>query len=331
MMTCHQRLCHGFIFLLFVVLAINIQAQNSTDSLRTVLKTTNNDSVTVGVLNNLYLANDSIIYVNRALHLAQKAGYKKGIALSLLYLGRYYYFDGRSDSALSNLVKSVKIARESGDKYVLISAYRYLGYIYRPDDPFVAESYYNKSLKMAIESRDKLSESYDFSAIGNVYENIYNGNSDNNRKALSYYLQSLKIREKIGSDEEIASSLNETSRAYDELGQYNKEMKLRLEGLQYARKAHSRENVVFLSDMLGNDYSTRMHDYKKGLQYHLEAYSNIQAMKNSSEVLFNVITDVAHDYSMLGDYKKSNEYYLRAVAVNDSVNAVGARRLYNLS
>lgn len=323
-----------FIFLWFLGCITNLLAQTKShaDSLKSVLKTTTNDSSKIQILNRLCQESDSLTYAEQALQIAEQSGSKTGISLSLLDIGRYYYFNDKADSALSNLTKSIRIAEETGEKSVLVSAYKYMGYIYRPNDPSIAEEYYNKSLKLARTMGDSLSESYALSALGNIYENIYTHYSESNIKALSYYLESLRIREKIGSDEEIASSLNETSRVYDLLGQYDKELALRLKGLEFAKKAGSIENIVYLSSVLGNDYSTpRLHNYKKALEYHRAAYDAAKTMQNNSTVLFFITKGIANDYYLLGDMNKSIGFYRQAMDINDSISGENTKNVYNLS
>ena len=321
-----------FIMTFFVFFSLNIYAkQNENDSLKSVLKSSITDSIKVQILHRLYQVNDSVYFSFQALDISQKIHYKKGIALSLLDIGRYYYFDGKEDISLSYLIKAVKSAEEIGDKKTLISAYRYIGFAYRPHDPFMAEDYYNMSLKLAEETKDEISASYALSAIGNIYEGIFEGPSTDNKKALEYYLKSLEIRERKGSLEEIASSLNETSRIYDLLGEFDKGLELRIRGLAIAEKSGSTENVVYLCNVLGNDYSLRLHDFKKGLEYQLRAYSLGKMQKNNFEIMFDITKGIAYSYYSLGDIKNSNQFYQQAIIINDSIRSRAKMYDYNLS
>ncbi|MBC7863195.1 MAG: PAS domain-containing protein, partial [Bacteroidia bacterium] len=318
------------IYFIFFSLAISAQ-QTQTDSLRTVLNATRVDSSKVQLLHEIYMITDSVNYSMQGLELAKKINYKKGVALSLLDIGRHYYFDGKGDLALSYLIQAIKIAEENGQKKLLVSAFRYVGFVYRPHDPFTAEDYYKKSLKIAEEIKDEMSASYALSAIGNIYEGIYEGASANNKKALGYYLRSLEIREKKGSYAEIASSLNETSRMYDLLGEYDKGLKLRHRGLEIAEKSESTENIIYLCNVLGNDYSLRLHEYKKGLEYQLRAFTIAETQKNNFEVRYDIAKGIAYSYYSLGDFKRSNDYYQRCIILNDSIKGRRNAYDYNLS
>ncbi|MGP8217596.1 MAG: SpoIIE family protein phosphatase [Bacteroidia bacterium] len=329
----YRQKIYNYLIILWPVFfsSVLFASPGRVDSLKAVLKTAVADSTKVQLLQQLFQATDSVHYSVEALGIAQKIGYRRGIAQSLCDIGGHYYFEQKPDIALSDLSQSVQMAKDIGDKRILADAYIYIGYIYRPNDPYVAEDYYNKSLKLSEETGYEISSSYALSALGNVYEKIYEGNSQSNRKALGYYLKSLAIRERIGSYEEIAASLNETSREYDLLGIHNKGLELRLRGLKYAEKAGSLENIAYLSNVLGNEYSLRLHKFKKGLEYHLKAYENAKKLTNNYDLLYDITKGIAFDYRTLGDLIKSNKFYAEAIVLNDSVHAIKTRHDYNLS
>lgn len=323
-----------FIFLIspFLLFSSDSYSKPSkNDSLLNIINNTANDSTKIKAYHQLYLENDSIYYAFKALDLSEKSKNKIGLSQALLDIGRYYYFDGKEDVGMSYLIKCVKIAEETKNNRVLVSAYRYLGFIYRPHDSYVAEDYYNKSLKIAKKIKDNNSAAYALSALGNIYEGIFEGPSTDNKKALQFYLKSLAIREKSGTLEEIASSLNETSRVYDLLGENEKALLLRIRGLVVAEKSGSKENVVYLCNVLGNDYSLRLHDFKKGLSYQLKAYNIGLTQKNNFEIMFDVTKGIAYSYYSLGDIKNSNAFYQKAIILNDSIRAKSRKYDYNLS
>jgi PAS domain S-box-containing protein len=305
---------------------------SEADSLRAALQSSPGDTGTAGLLHQLYQLTDSIAYPKRALELCRKLGYKRGECQAWLDLGRSYYFSGSQTLALDHLAKAVVLGEELGEKKILCNAYRYLGYIYRANDPFVAEDYYKKSLSLAEEMNDELSASYLYSAMGNIYEGIFEGPSSNNQRALDYYLKSLSIRQRLGSYEEIASSLNETSRIYDIMKEYRKAMDLRKKGLEMAEKAGSTQNIIYLCNVLGNNYSLHLHDPKKGLEYQLRAHDLAgQHLTSDFDVRFDIAKSIASSYTSLGDLANAGKFYQEALQINDSVRARRNNDQYNLS
>ncbi|MBL7910827.1 MAG: SpoIIE family protein phosphatase [Bacteroidia bacterium] len=319
---------YSIYFLLLLFLGISVFAQkNKIDSLGKILNTNVDDSTKIEILHQLALASDSVNFSFKALELAKKIGYKRGIAMSLLDIGRHYYFSGQQDLALDYLIKAIKAGEAINNKKVLISAYRYIGFVYRGNDPYTAEDYYKKSLQLCRETGDEIAASYALSAIGNIYE----GASEKKDRALKYYLESLNIRERKGSYDEIASSLNETSRIYDLMGLYNKTILLRIRGLEIAEKSGSKENIVSLAHVIGNDYAFRLHDYKRGLEYQLKAYDLGKTLKNNFDIMYSINIGIANVYYNLGDFKKSAEYFKESRYLNDSINFRAAKYNNNLS
>ncbi len=282
-------------------------------------------------LHELYLLTDSVAYAEKGLKISQRLNYLSGISLSLMEIGRSNYFAGHEDVALRCLIKSVEIAEINNYNNVLESAYRYIGFIYRPHEPYKAKEYYLKSLAICDKMGDEYAASFALSALGNVYEGIYDPSGANNRKALEYYERSLKIREKFGSPSEIASSLNETSRTYDVLGMFQKATDLRKRGLDLAEKSNDAENTVFLCNLIGNDYANRLHDYKSGLQYQQRAFDLAIKTSRNFELLNDVSKSVAICYSKLGDAKSSNAYFMLSYGYNDSIRVEAKKYDYNLS
>ncbi len=317
---------------LIILVCYSLSAQqNKKDSLYKIFKIATDNGSKIKLLHQLSQASDSVHYAFDCLDLATKINSKPGIALSSLDIGRWYYFAGKEDLALSYLIKSTKIAEEIGDKNILKSSYRYIGFIYRPHEPFKAKEYYEKSLESCEETKDELAASYALSAIGNIYEGIFDASKFNNKKALLYYSKSLRIREKVGSPSEIASSLNETSRMYEELGGYSKAIELRERGLEIAEKTGDVENTAFICNLLGNDYSERLKDYKKALSYQLKAFDLVKRAKNKYEVISDITNAIAICYNALGEHKKASQYFLIANQYEDSLQDKAKKYDFSIS
>ncbi len=321
-----------FLFLFCFSFVFSLHAQKTKkDSLFLLLNSVTSDSIKSDVFHQLFLETDSVKYAKQGYELAKKSNDKNNIAISLLDIGRWYYFSGREDIAFNYLIKSIKIAEEIKNKKVLKNAYRILGFIYRPKEPLKAKEYYEKSLKICEETGDEMSASYALSAIGNIYEGIYDPSGSGNKKALEYYIKSLNIRTKKGSDSEIASSLNETSRIYDELGMHTQALEYRIKGLALAEKVNDINNQVYLNNVIGNDYANRLHDHKTGLNYQLKAFELGQKMENNHDVLYNIARQIALCYNALGDYKNASKYFIIRGEYFDSLQIKTKINDYNLS
>ena len=312
-----------FIFALWFC-KLNTSAQQAQiDSLVNVLKSTKADTNGVKVYCQLFLYTDSLFYAQEGLKLSTKINYISGTALSFHHIGLYYYGQEKYDISLSYFIKAMKLAETFGYKKLLASIYKFIGFIYRPTDPNIAIDYYSKSLRILTEMHNEIGQSYLLSAIGNVYEGSYGLKQDNNNQhsALDYYLKSLEIRERIGSPGEIASSLNETSRIYQVQGKYKKASELRVKGLRLAEIAGSNDNIVYLCNLIGQDFF-KQQNYEKALNYQLRAYQIVAKTNNINyQILSEVAQGLADTYSKIENYKKAAEYYRLYIVCNDTMRA----------
>lgn len=301
--------------------------QREIDSLKNVLKTTKEDTSKIFILSILSRNTDSLVYTNEALKISQKLNYQKGLALSYADYGDHYYRNQKYDLALENYIKCKKIAEEKGYRELLAKTYQYIGFIYRPSDPIIAAEYYNKSLSLYKNLKQYLDCSYLYSAIGNVYEGTPNGIAS----ALDNYEKSLEIRQRLGHPEEIAASLNETSRIYQQLGKTDKAAILWEHGLAIAEKVNNTENIIYFCNLIGQNYCNKK-DYKKALEYQERAYDSVIVTNPLNySILSEVCLGLAATYSKTGEYVKSTENYERYIAANDTIKSrVNNTNLTNL-
>ncbi|MGB3947592.1 MAG: SpoIIE family protein phosphatase [Bacteroidia bacterium] len=320
-----KRYLYSFILFLFSVLTY--AQQQEIDSLKNVLKATKEDTSRVLTLRLLSIYTDSLSYAHEALQLSQKNNYSKGLALSYATFGAHYYRNQKYDLALEYFIKSKRIAEEKGYNTILAGIYKLIGYIYRPSEPIIAAEYYNKSLTLYKQLKQDLACSYLYSALGNVYEGTPNGT----KSALENYEKSLEIRQRLGQPEEIASSLNETSRIYLQLGQTDKAAILWEHGLTIAENANDTENIVYFCNLIGHNYYNKK-DYQKALEYQERAY-NLVITTNplNYSMLGEVCLGLANAYAKTNQHIKSITNYQRYIEANDTVrNRTNNTNLTNL-
>jgi serine phosphatase RsbU (regulator of sigma subunit) len=313
--------------ILFFLSVCALAQQQEIDSLKNVLKTTKEDTSKILTLRVLSIYTDSLVYADEALKISQKLNYQKGLALSYAAYGDHYYRNQKYDLALDNYIKCKKIAEENGYKKLLAGIYKVIGYIYRPTEPIIAAEYYNKSLSLYKKLKQDLACSYLYSALGNVYEGTPNGTVS----ALDNYEKSLEIRQRLGQPEEIAASLNETSRIYQQLGETAKAAILWEHGLAIAEKVNNTENIVYFCNLIGHNYCYK-NDYKKALEYQERAYDSVIVTKPLNySILSEVCLGLATTYSKIGEHVKATENYQRYIAANDTIrNRVNNNNLTNL-
>jgi hypothetical protein len=265
-----------FLYSLYIVLCFFVNfgswaQQVKLDSLLEELKTSKEDTAKVNLLCTISQKSTGFNirkYALTALKLSEKLNFKSGLARANAYLGKYYYFSEDFSQSLEHCIKAQQLALEIPDYGLAAYVCKYIGYNHFQNEPKISLEYYQKSIFYSKRAKDQLQESYGYSAIGNLYESWHDG-----KTALGYYLLSLRIREKIGNPDELASSLIETSRAYNRMGEYDKSNELVLKALKIAEsKGGDDQNLIQLYQLTGYYYADILRDYKTALGYFLKSY-----------------------------------------------------------
>jgi signal transduction histidine kinase len=279
-----------------------------SDSLKKIIENGIQDTARVDALIAFGKQNEGsnfIRYINEALTLAEKLNYKNGQASAHASFAKYFYFKEDYSASLEHAMSAYNLSRETGNHRLISYSCLYLGFNHVKNQPKVSLEYYLKCVTHAKLAGHRRLEAYGLSAIGNLYEGWYDG-----KNALKYYQLSLAIRKAEGEPGELVSSLIETARAYNRLGQYARSNELIAEGLKIAEKNPGNEqNLVYLYEMRGHDHAGRLKDYKKALDYFLLArriaLENDLIDKNN----INHLKPIAEMYLKLGDHKNSAQYF----------------------
>jgi signal transduction histidine kinase len=282
-------------------------APDNIDSLKAVLQRSNPDTNKVNLLCRIARLSDGDTkeYAEQALELSEKLDFISGLAQSNALLGRYYFFREDFAPSLLHLNAALKYAKAIPDYHIAGLSCLYLGYNNYQNEPASSLEYYLQCIRYSRLAKDRLMESYAYSGIGNLHEKWEDG-----KGALGYFLLSLNIRKETGSRDEIISSLIETARAYNRMGQYDRSYQLVTQALSLAEKeGKDQQNLIYLYQMTGYDYADRKKDYKTALEYFLKSY-NIVAARNSFDInTINSIKPVADMYQKLGDNVNAAKYY----------------------
>jgi len=212
----------AYLFFFIIYISFGLAQNVKVDSLLSVLKTSKEDTNKVNILNQLSKLNGWLIgdyekslqYATEAKALADKLGYKKGIASSYNNIGIVYEGYGDLSQAFENYSHSLKIREEIGDKPGIASSYNNIGivYYYQGNYPAALKNYF-AALKIREELgvRKEIASSYD--NIGLVY--CLQGNYAD---ALKNHFAALKIMLEIKDIYGIAASYNSIGAVYEQQG-----------------------------------------------------------------------------------------------------------------
>jgi len=217
-------------------------------------------------------------------------------------LAGVYRKTGKLDLAYETMKKAEKIAHSKQD---LMNVYREIAGILRDmgklDD---ALTYYNKTLNLARDLKDSLTQVFMLRDIADVY--VRKGELD---KALNYYNEALNLETFEIGKAVICSNIADI---YDKKGDHQKSIEYRQKAIGYIQQAAKEGYLdeVYEKIYIGGIYQG-MKDYKTAEKYFLEALN--RAKKNEDkEGEANAYIALGDLYKDMGDKKRAKEYYQRA-------------------
>jgi two-component system, NarL family, sensor kinase len=212
-----------------LLLSANLKAQHSVkDSLLQCIATAPNDSIKVhalysyGELFENTTADSAVYYYNTAKALAQKIGYKKGVAA---YASHYIVIlnnRGSFKEALTVAKEALEIYKTIGDKKDLATAYLNVGSEWQYLSDFtLAADYYLQAKKLAEDINDKRLQRITNNNLASVFIELQEF-----EKGKQYAQKSLEIAMELKNDYAISSSLYNIATASMQLKQYAKALEL---------------------------------------------------------------------------------------------------------
>jgi signal transduction histidine kinase/CheY-like chemotaxis protein len=290
------------------------------DSLKALLKTASEDTIKVNILldlsKRLYSLepDESIRLGNQANELAEKSGFKKGVAYALKNIGLAYYTKGKYSETLGYWQQSLELFEAIGDPLGVSNLLNNIGAIYfnlGNDDQAI--EYYLKSLKVSEQLGDKLRIASALTNIGTVYSN----KPATRGLALNYCLRALKISEGLVDLEAIGTIAVNIGDIYFLMGD-NKNALFYLEkSLEAYRKSSG--DVTYTLNTMGKVY-TKQGDFDLALQYQNDAYKNARNSDNKLEEA-RALLGLANTYKEKNNSSLALLYYTRAKTIASEIGS----------
>lgn len=307
--------------------------QARIDSLLKELPSAKEDTDNVKLLNALAFSYTNIDpasgikYGLAGLTLAEKLGWKTGIATSNMVLGVNYFSRSDYPKALEYELQSLKINEELGDKNKMASNFGNIANIYNNQSNYTtALEYYAKALKIFDELKDKNGIAITMGNIGNTYANL-----KNYPKVLEYNMKALAICEETGNEHGVASNLGNISGAYTGIGNYSKALEYGLKAITIFEKLGDKTNLTANVGNVGECYLDMARDTtsvktdieKKGdLHKAIDYLSKAIALaKETGDLDYLQIysQNLSDAQELAGDYKGALESYKQYTSIYDSV------------
>ncbi len=217
------------------------------DSLLKRLNQVKSDSAKVMLMGDLSLelrsssADSAMRMADRAIALARKINFPKGLALSLRNKGIIYDDQGHFQEALRCYFESLKISAEKNDEKAMAATAGNIAIVYdeQADYPHALD-YYFKATKLAMKLGDKDREAIQLGNIGNIYNEL--GDYD---KALDFTLKAVKLDEEIGRKDLVTIWTGNLGNIYKSRHEYGRALEYYYKALQLdeADKNETAESV----------------------------------------------------------------------------------------
>ncbi len=301
-----------------------VKSQISTiDSLKTALSTskedTNNVKTLIELCKVLRGTEDYLEYSKKALSLAERLGYEKGIALSNKWVGLYYFDKGEFVNAKDYWESSLEDYRKINDFDGISNMYNNLGSIYyNLGNDSKALEYYMAGLDAGQKSGVPL-------RIATVTQNIglyYMKKPATWNEALKYLKDALVINEKIANMDNISSCNVNIGEVYLNMG--NDSVAL----LYFAKAKKAAEpnstNLPYALIKMGDVMKLRK-DYDAAKRWYEESYKKAEE-QGQQLYIAQAANSIAEIYQLKNQPREALSYLKKANEIASQIKALDVLR-----
>jgi tetratricopeptide (TPR) repeat protein len=298
-----------------------IQIPIQADSLRRVIATAKHDTTRVSAMNELayYLCEKKSQYdsataqARAALEVAERIGFRMGVAAALQNIGVVLYRRGKYAEALGYFFKSLKLKEELADRGGMSKSLNTIALVYytQGKNAEALENYF-KSLRIREEIGDKSGIAMSLNNIANVY-----GDQGKNTEALEYFFKSLRIQEEIGDKSGIALSLNNIAIVYSDQGKNAEALENFFKSLRIQEEIGDKSGIANSLNNIGNTYKI-MGQFKQAQSY---LFRSLQLWKDIGRIgeLSMTLNNLAISYRGQSKFDSAMVFSLRSLVLADSI------------
>ncbi|MDT3401816.1 tetratricopeptide repeat protein [Mucilaginibacter terrae] len=255
----------------------------------------------------------TVKYADRALRLAKKINFTRGVAAAYRIKGLGEHYLGNSEKAIENYFEALANYQKVKDTVGEVRIYLNISTLYQYVD-------YDKCLEYLHEARNLYQSSKldNLNILASIYLNLGNVYQlqANYNKALNNYMQGYKISEKLGIDELKVTAMQNLGVVYTSIGNTAKAKEYLFAALTLAKGLDLNSPVAQINLSLGEIYIAEG-DYSKARQCLQEGKAYAVSSK-SQKLLKNFETN-----SYLLEFKQKNYEsaltHLQAIYKQDSI------------
>lgn len=293
-------------------------AQESAEELLAIIRQEKGDTNEVIALNQLFRQerrNDpeqAHAYLEKALNLAEKLTYRRGLAGVYRSYGNYYIERGEAEKAKEALLKSQELYEAMGDRSGVNGCLNGLGNLaQRQGDQGLALDYYLQNARIHKELGDQAGLGAAFQNIGGIHYQL-----GNLPKAREYIEQAIDIREALGDSSELVISLNSLCLVFSAQGDHEEALAMQRKTMPLVRKFGDLAEYSFLLNNVGVQHHF-LNNLDSARYYYLEALALDKKIDHLEQVPIL--------YFNLGELASLDKQWRKAIAYFDSSLAVAEK------
>lgn len=271
------------------------QGQALIDSVRLRLPAASDDTAKVKMLNAISFtfffinADSGIAYGQRALDLATRLGWDKGVATAYKNMGNSFMGKADYDMALDQYSKALAVFEAIGDDDGQSKVLGNIGNIYDDKGDYTrALEYEFRALKICERRGDKAGMARIYNTMGSLYET-----PQKYEEALNYYQKAANMHAALGDRQSMALDMGNVGNAYAGLKRYDSALSCDTRAL--AIFAELGDSMALANKLLniGNVYY-RLKEFKMALRYNIEALRTYEHVddKQAIGVVYGAISGI---------------------------------------
>ncbi|HEY1040596.1 MAG TPA: tetratricopeptide repeat protein [Bacteroidia bacterium] len=315
------KLTRSLVLFTFIVLAINVSAQNKRiiDSLNKVLSNGPPDTVVIKALNSIakhyWTSNPdtSMTLLNKSGMLSNKQKDKKFQGSVLLYRAYTFAALDQFDSSIAVYKQGIALANKYNLSKLRGQLYTGAGNVYNVlGDYEKAIPYYMDALKIQEAEHDQMGLSKTYNSLGVLFD--FQGDQ---KKALEYHLKGLKIKRELKDSSAIGMSLNNIGNVYGSLKKLDSALFFHMKALDIRMRISDKNGMGLSYNNIGNTLS-KLGKPKEALEYHLKGLKLFE--ENGDELnIARTSFNTGNEYMLLHQPEKGYSYIKRAEALADTL------------
>lgn len=303
---------------------IPVFGQNENiDSLKNVFKKERRDSSKVSTLIELssqYYRSDpkeALKIATQAKELAEKSGFRSGLAYAHKAIGMSYYFQNNWIDAMVEWKLALEVFESINDLNGVSNMLNNLGAVhFNGGDDEKAIDYYLQSLRVAEKTHDSLRIVTALVNIGTVYLN----KKSSRNLAFQYYQRALPISVKLGNYDAIGTCAVNMGEIYLQDKNNPDSALIYFEEALDAYQKSATGNIAFALKSIGRVYAVRK-EFDKAIQFQTKAYQLAMSQDARLEMSQSLLS-LADTYQRKGDVPKAIETFNKAKELSVAIGAL---------